>query len=495
MTLTVSGQQDIWGCLGDGEEMTHPGPNDTNHNTFVVNNDPEPCSGGGYNPTPAAVEVTAVPIVVTSTTADYFVLYVRHELAADTSVEIPVLVKRGEAGTTTLAENVAAVPKERYRVEKYLVADPADVDGDCIDDIAELADAPGMNPVNPAAIALSDGAVIVPDPETFEDLSYGALPGTAIVKFILFGMDTGRTGVYFMNTGTYKLHDSFLKAAGIDWDQDGLVFGQIAYHPELIAPDGSPGVYYFQLDGRNAFNLGARSYTVLAASMALLDDNLVLHIPNYQLRYLQSELPLYRESRINLLFDEDIYPETRFLALNPGEGYGLLRVMDPDERPHPRDIVIYEVLPNELPRVAGIVSTVPQTPLSHVNLRAVQDAIPNAFIRGALDKPKIDALIGSYVYYKVTENGWEMRAATRAEVDAHYAASRPAREQTPQRDLSVTEITPLSEIGFEDWTTFGVKAANVAVLETLGFPAGTVPDGFAIPFLFLRRVHEAPRVL
>ena len=42
--------------------------------------DPEPCSGGGYNPTPVEVEVTAVPIVVESTTADYFVLYVRHDL-------------------------------------------------------------------------------------------------------------------------------------------------------------------------------------------------------------------------------------------------------------------------------------------------------------------------------------------------------------------------------------------------------------------------------
>ena len=40
--------------------------------------DSEPCPGGGYNPTPTVVEVTAVPIVVTSTTADYFVLYVKH---------------------------------------------------------------------------------------------------------------------------------------------------------------------------------------------------------------------------------------------------------------------------------------------------------------------------------------------------------------------------------------------------------------------------------
>ena len=129
----------------------------------------EPCPGGGYNPTPLAVAVTAVPIVVASTTADYFVLYVRHTVGETTTVEVPVLVTLGKAGTTTLAENVEALPAERYRVEKYLVADPADVDGDCVDDITELGDPVGMNPVNPApAIAFSDGAVAIPDRETFE---------------------------------------------------------------------------------------------------------------------------------------------------------------------------------------------------------------------------------------------------------------------------------------------------------------------------------------
>ena len=57
--------------------------------------------------------------------------------------------------------------------------------------------------------------------------------------------------------------------------------------------------------------------------------------------------------------------------------------MEPDDRPNPRDIVLYETLPFELSRVAGIISTQPQTPLSHVNLRAKQDQIPNAFIRDA----------------------------------------------------------------------------------------------------------------
>ena len=441
-----------------------------------------PCPGGGYDPVPVEVAVTAVPIVITSTTADYFALYVRHDVDG-TEVELPVLVKLGEAGTTTLAENVAALPAERYRVEKYQVADPADIDGDCIDDLTELEDLGSKNPLNPAAaIELSDGALAVPDRDTFETLAYYRTH----LKFVLLDMDTDRPGAYFVNTKRFLHHGNFLDAVGLERGED-LFLGFISYSLEIVAPDGSPGVYYYQIrtpNSRYSFNLTARSYTVLAASLPLLEDNLALYIPNHKLPYVQSDLPLFKESRIPVVYNEDISAETSFLALNPGEGYGRLQALEPDERPNPRDIVLYEALPNELPRVAGIISTVPQTPLSHVNLRAVQDGIPNAFIRGARDKPAIASLLGRNVRYEVTEDGWDLRAATRMEVDEHYASSRPARPQTPQRDRSVTSITPLSQIQFGDWTKFGVKAANVAVLGTLGFPAGTVPNGFAIPFYF-----------
>ena len=303
-------------------------------------------------------------------------------------------------------------------------------------------------------------------------------------------MDTDRSGVYFMNSRTYQSHHDFLDAVGLERGE-AIINGQISYDARLKVPDGSYGVYYYSLQRDYPFNFVARVHTVIAASMPLLEDNLAFYIQYPYLRSLQSELPLYRASRIPLVFGADVAPETGFLALNPGEGYGLLRSMAPGDRPNPRDVVIYEALPNELPRVAGIISTVPQTPLSHVNLRAIQDDIPNAFIRDALGDSNITALIGSYVRYTVTEARWRMRAATLAEVNAHYAASRPAREQTPQRDLLVRSITPLSEIGFADWKAFGVKAANVAVLGTLGFPAGTVPDGFAIPFYFYDEFMKA----
>ncbi len=83
----------------------------------------------------------------------------RHDVNG-AEVEIPVLVKRGEAGSTTLSERTRALAADHYRVEKYRVACPADVDGDGLDDLIELAGPKGKNPANPAkAVASRDGAV------------------------------------------------------------------------------------------------------------------------------------------------------------------------------------------------------------------------------------------------------------------------------------------------------------------------------------------------
>ena len=455
------------------------------------------CTVGEHAPAATAVEVRAIPAIVESTTEEYFVLYVRPALDSDR--EFPVSVTLGEDGTTTLTEQLSPLPKEHYRVEKFLIADPADLDNDCIDDITELGDPVGMNPLNPArAVPFRDGAVAIPDRETFEALSYKGrdvpnhprLQDLEFVKFYIIGVATDNMGIYFMNTETHRLHPDFGDAIGL-WDdplwEQGYMGGEIIYHPNVVAPDGSLGVYRYQFQPMDVYPFDdvARSYEVLAASMALLDDNLAYYpMPGRALPLYHRERALYDDSRINVVLREDILPDVPFLPLNVGEGYGFLRLMSLEERPDPRDVVIYETIPNELSRVAGLITTVPQTPLSHVNLRAVQDGVPNAFIRDALDDGDIDDLIGRYVHYSVTADGYSIRAATPAEVEAYFAASRPPGAQTPERDLTVTQITDLDGIGFDDWNAFGVKAANVAVLRTLGFPDGTVPDGFAAPFHF-----------
>ena len=446
------------------------------------------CPGNQLEPTPSDVQVDAVPIVVTSTTAEYFVLYAQHKVDTDTTMELPVLVKRGEEGTTTLSESVATLPKDQYRVEKYFVADPADVDGDCVDDITELDNLGSMNPVNPAPVlAASDGAPAIPNHEAYEE---GFASSGYFTKFIISDIDKARPKLYFMNTTTHPLHDTFLERVGLK--RSNVVLGHMIYSPGLVAPNGTQGVYYFWgTNARHSFVTVARVYTLVAAGMPFLNDNLALLVPNGLLHYYNANLPLFKESRMNRIFLDDLGSGPVFVGLNPGEGYGRLRQLRADERPHPRDIVVYEALPNELPPVAGIISTVPQTPLSHVNLRAVQNGIPNAYVRGFLDNDEYRSLLGTFVRFSVTESGWDVSPATAAEVAAHYAASRPTHTQTPRRDLSVRTITPLSQVEFEHWDSFGVKAANVAVLGTLGFPDGTIPDGYAIPFYFYDEFMKA----
>ena len=430
---------------------------------------PAGCDGTG--PTPVPVEVTEVPIMVPSEVGDYFVLYAR-AVGGGASSELPVAVVRGRSGVTTVAENVRPLAPERYRVEKYAVSDPADVDGDCIDDLTELDD-PRMNPVNPAAsIPIADGTVTIPDEDSFESLSVG---DSRTVKFLLFGLNGDRPGVYFQNMNKYSHHWDFRYAVGLGTTPTES--GYLVHSPNL-------NLYYFFRSALAPFSPSSaeRAYTVLAAAMPFVEDELALFVSNSQLK--SRSLESLRGSRVPLVFEDDVYGDAGFAALNQGVGYGVLRILDSDDRPHPRDVVVYETLPNSLSRVAGIISTVPQTPLSHVNLRAVQDGIPNAFLQDALENPDVSGLVGSYVRYEVTDRGWDLRAATPAEAEEHLASLRPTEVQTLSRDLSVTEILPLSEVGFTDWDAFGVKAANVAVLGRLGFPAGTVPEGFAIPFYF-----------
>ena len=79
----------------------------------------------------------------------------------------------------------------------------------------------------------------VPDRVTFETLSYNQ----QYVKFALLDMDTDRPILYFINSTTHVRHPIvlFLEAIGHSGpDLPWSITGEIAYHPELLASDGSP---------------------------------------------------------------------------------------------------------------------------------------------------------------------------------------------------------------------------------------------------------------
>ncbi len=462
---------------------------------------PGPCDAGWVEPTPTVITVTSVPITVSSTEDDYFVLYVKHDRGSGTVVNVPVSVTRGESGTTTLSDSLSPLAANKYRVEKFLVANPADVDGDCVDDITELDDFGYRNPTNPAfPVAAEHGSVALEDHVAFERLSYrGELIGDSwlkdveFIKFNIVNIQTESPKLWFQNTVLHRAHVSFIDAALrdnelVDFRWNNVTSGVLIYYPNVVAPDGSLGFYRWQLEatGTFAFREVAIVNETLAAAMPFLKDNLAYYPfvgAQGRIRYHQQK-PLYDASRVKILRDSDIRPDVEYVAYNLAEGYGLLSVFEPGESPGPRDVAILSVLPNDLPRAAGVITTVPQTPLSHVNLRAIQNGTPNAFIRDALTDNAVTDLVGGYVYFRAAADGYTLRAATKTEVDDHHAASRPKQTQTLQRDLTKTSITSLSNVSFADWTAFGVKAANVAELTKVSLPTATTPVGYAVPFYF-----------
>ena len=432
-----------------------------------------------------------VQLSIQAQAGSYYILHAQHSPAFNWATSMTI----GVSGTMVISESLSAYPLENYSITEHDVSAPDDYDGDGIDDITEFNNMPTDAPFNFAPpIALIDGSTSIPDTETFMELATVNNVGWApflddqmYVKFGIIDRDTAEPQVYFINSNTYTIHASFW--GGIDASVTGDdSSGEIVFNPNDILPSGVIGTYSVNFSFGNAYDFEAtqRTYELLAASMPFLQNNMNHFIgQSDENDHLNNYADDFVDSRIEVVLESDVFAEINYIPFHEAEGYGFFKHMtDLNETPGSRDIVLYDALPNSLPRVGGIITSVIQTPLSHVNLRAIQDNVPNAYIANPLTNDAIANLLGSYIYYKVENEQYEIREATLTEVNDWYEELRPTEPQTPIRDLSITEIMPLDDIAFEMSTAFGAKCANVATMRSFGLPAGTIPDGFGIPFYY-----------
>jgi len=432
-----------------------------------------------------------VQLSIQSQSDKYYVLHAQHSLTFNWATSMFL----GVDGTMVISEPAGAYPLENYTITEHNLATPDDYDGDGLDDVTEFNNMPTDAPINYAyPIALNDGATSIPDAETFLELAtinnVGWAPfldGQLYVKFGILDRDTPEPKIYFINSNTYTIHASFFNGIGATVDGDDGS-GEIVFNPNDILPNGVIGSYSFNFSFGNAydFETSQRTYELLAANMPFLQNNMNHFIgQNDENDHLNNYADEFVDSRIDVVLESDVFAEINYIPFHEAEGYGFFKHMeDLSETPGSRDIVLYDALPNSLPRVGGIITSVIQTPLSHVNLRAIQDNVPNAYIADPLSIDSIANLLGSYIYYKVENETFQIREATLDEVNAWYEDLRPTEPQIPIRDLSVTEILPLDDIDFEMSRAFGAKCSNVSTMRTFGFPSGTIPDGFGIPFYY-----------
>ena len=433
-----------------------------------------------------------VQLEVNSTINNYYILKVRHD---STSIfELSTSMTLGGLNTTTITEPLGNYPLNHYQVLEYPISSPIDTDGDGIDDITEYQNTPHQSPINAApSITIDDGLVLVDSFTTFKDLSVKLnlvqwsefLNGKEFVKYIIVDFDS-IPKIYFINSSNHNLHADFATTIGIDYAGNHVKKGQIIYHPSNVSNNGTLGTFAFNYSNGHPqnFDVVQKTHELLAANMSFSENNLSYFITanNESDYYLDSTL--FNNSRIPVLFESEIYDGLDYWGLNQAQGFGFFRQTSLEETPGAKDIVLYESLPNALPRVGGIMTSVIQTPLSHVNLRAIQNKIPNAFIRNPLSIDSISDLLNDYIYYKVENDNFFIRKATLEEVNKWYENIRPNKEQTPPLNLNYKSILPLDNIRFIMYDGFGAKTTNIATLRTFNFPDKTIPEGFGVPFYF-----------
>src|SRR6185295_10607703 len=133
---------------------------------------------------------------------------------------------------------------------------------------------------------------------------------------------------------------------------------------------------------------------------------------------------------IPTLTNDKIYKAANYQSFNNGRAVGRLRVVPPGTKVEDLvfergDIVILQESYPDITPVAGIVSTVFSTPLSHVNLRAKTWDIPNAGIKDAA--VKYAALGGKVVVLQVRDVDYVLREATPKEVKTWQAEQKAAK--------------------------------------------------------------------
>ncbi|WP_280725963.1 PEP/pyruvate-binding domain-containing protein [Kitasatospora sp. MAA4] len=170
----------------------------------------------------------------------------------------------------------------------------------------------------------------------------------------------------------------------------------------------------------------------------------------------------------------DLYSRARFVPLNPGTARGRVRMFRSEEEYRSaaeplrwHDILVMPRIPEDIPRLSGIVHGEHTAPLSHVNVMAAGWRIPNAVRVDAIELVERAGLDGQWAEYQVDADAADfvLMAAERPRAVSAlppWAAAGTVVLERPE--WAPAPITALSDLRMGDQGRFGTKAANLGEL-------------------------------
>ncbi|MGH9900678.1 MAG: PEP/pyruvate-binding domain-containing protein [Pyrinomonadaceae bacterium] len=304
------------------------------------------------------------------------------------------------------------------------------------------------------------------------------------VMFVIDRKEKNR--VHYVNSKRYRFHKDFVNGTYLSLER-----GREFFDNNYLKPNRR-----FVL-GTLAYQTPVRRWTfefwegdlIPAEQIKLAADvigrtffELVAYKPN-SLRQEEASAAIEGLARVT---QSEIAREQEYAPLNLARGIGRIHVIEKlDEQVEigSNEILVLGEVPIHLPPVAGIITTKPSTPLSHINLLAKSWGVPNAYIKNAGELLK--QYDGWWVNFETLRDKYTIK---RADLDGLKEYQRRLAERhdlmTPRSDLSVKRLAELGEQRARDVVAYGAKSANLGHVLNARLPGVGVPDGFTVPLFY-----------
>ncbi|MEV6647473.1 PEP/pyruvate-binding domain-containing protein [Amycolatopsis sp. NPDC051371] len=302
----------------------------------------------------------------------------------------------------------------------------------------------------------------------------GTLGGYSFVKVVV---DRENSVIHFLNDARHSFHAIYIGEeilgvpeervrAEIDsYNQDfyhapdrRFLLGIVALHPQMLSletveVDTMPAALIREFHAFVARYVDP-ALPLLFKPANQLQERIVREIPS-------SELPR--------VFAHELFSTAPFVALHPGTATGRLRAFRTEAEYRAAtldwsDIIVMDRVPDDIPRLSGIVNARHTTPLSHTNVLATGWQIPNAVQLGALADIERRGLDGKWVEYTV-----DAQALTLREIDEPATAAPPSwyaqRVTLEEPESERSPIVNLARLRAADRYRYGTKAANLGELH------------------------------
>ena len=192
----------------------------------------------------------------------------------------------------------------------------------------------------------------------------------------------------------------------------------------------------------------------------------------------------------------DIAKEQEYQALNVARGLGRIHVipkLDDHVEIGFNEILVLDEVPLQLPPVAGVITSHPSTPLSHINLLAKGWGIPNAYVKNALTLLK--QYDGWWVEFEAKRDGYTIKRA-RLDQLREYQRRQSQRPDVmkPRFNLAETRLLGLAQQRAVAAIAYGGKSANLGEVMNAHLPGIFVPNGFTVPFHYYDEFLKASKL-